>query len=74
MDNLFKFSFQCNGFTVSIIRSFKDEQSAISFGLSYAKKHEYKLLEVEQIWYADPNLKHQYNMWKFKKKKNKLVR
>ena len=65
--NLFKLTFQSNNFILSIIRSFKDEQTAISFGLSYAKKHDYKLLEVEQIWYSDP--KHQYNMWKFKKKK-----
>ena len=72
--NLFKLSFQSDNFILAVIRSFKDEQSAISFGLSYAKKHDYKLLEVEQIWYADPNLKHQYNMWKFKKRKNKLVR
>ena len=67
--NLFKLTFQSNNFILSVIRPFKDEQTAISFGLSYAEKHDYKLLEVEQVWYSDPNLKHQYNMWKFKKRK-----
>ena len=71
MDSLYKLSFQCRDFTLAIIKSFKDEQSAISFGLSYAKKHDYELTGIEQIWYSESSLRHQYNKWKFKKQKER---
>ncbi len=67
--NLFKLSFKCNDFILAIIRSFKDEHSAISFGLSYAKKHDYELTGIEQIWYSESSLRHEYSKWKFKKQK-----
>ena len=78
MVNLFKLTFEDrNGFTYSIIKESDNIDNAITEAIDLAERRNSRLVSVEQVWYGhgnNPNLKHQYNMWKFKKKKNKLVR